>query len=79
MTVRKPQKQTFEQSLKRLEAIVGALENGDVPLDKAIELYEEGIELSRFCGEKLKETELKLKKLSKNIDGQLELSDLEKP
>ncbi len=79
MTVKKSQKQTFELSLKRLEAIVGALENGDVPLDKAIELYEEGIELSKFCGERLKETELKLKKLSKNIDGQLELTDLETP
>lgn len=79
MMVKKSQKQTFELSLKRLEAIVGALENGDVPLDKAIELYEEGIGLSKFCGERLKETELKLKKLSKNIDGQLELTDLETP
>ncbi len=79
MTGKKPQKQTFEMSLKRLEAIVESLENGDVPLDKAIELYEEGIELSKFCSEKLKATELRLKKLSKDNDGQLELTDLETP
>ncbi len=69
--------QSFEASLKRLETIVESLESGDVPLDKAMELYEEGIRLSRFCGEKLRATELRLKKLSKDVGGQFELTDLE--
>jgi exodeoxyribonuclease VII small subunit len=68
---------TFEATLKRLEAIVESLESGDVPLDQAVELYEEGLQLSRLCSEKLKATELRIKKLSKGIDGQFELTDLE--
>ena len=76
MTTKKGSK-TFEAALKRLEEIVDALEEGKTPLDKAMELYEEGLELSRFCGEKLKATELRLKKLSKTIDGQFELTDFD--
>ena len=76
MTTKKGSK-TFEAALKRLEEIVDALEEGDTPLDKAMELYEEGLELSRFCGEKLKATELRLKKLSKTINGQFELTDFD--
>jgi len=76
MTTKKGSK-TFEAALKRLEEIVDALEGGETPLDKAMELYEEGLELSRFCGEKLKAPELRLKKLSKTIDGQFELTDFD--
>jgi len=68
---------TFETALKRLEEIVEVLEEGETPLDEAMALYEEGLELSRYCGEKLKATELRLKKLSKTVDGQLELTDLD--
>jgi exodeoxyribonuclease VII small subunit len=42
-----------------------------------MELYEEGIRLSKVCSEKLRATELRLKKLSKNADGQFELTDFE--
>lgn len=77
MSSKKPGKQSFEASLKRLEAIVETLEKGDVSLDEAVELYEEGIELSKSCGEKLRATELRLRKLSKNVSGQFELTDLE--
>ncbi|MCI0707487.1 MAG: exodeoxyribonuclease VII small subunit [Ignavibacteriae bacterium] len=69
--------QSFEASLKRLEQIVESLESGEVPLDKAVELYEEGVQLSKFCGEKLRDTELRLKKLSKDAEGNFEVSDLE--
>ncbi|HWP81209.1 MAG TPA: exodeoxyribonuclease VII small subunit [Bacteroidota bacterium] len=77
MSAKKNPKQTFEESLKRLEKIVEILEQGEISLDEAIELYEEGIELSKFCGEKLKTVELKLKKLSKNLNGEFEITDLE--
>ncbi len=55
MTAKKTSKQSFEEAIKRLEQIVEALERGDVPLDEALNLYEEGIQLSRSCGERLKE------------------------
>lgn len=77
MTQKKGNKQSFEDAMKRLEQIVDALEEGDTPLDKAMSLYEEGLELSRFCNEKLRATELRLKKLSKTVDGQFELTDLD--
>ena len=76
MTPKKPTKQTFEQSIKRLEEIVEALEHGEVPLDKALSLYEEGIQLSRTCAENLKAAELRIKTLGKDIRGQFELTDL---
>ncbi len=69
--------QSFEASLKRLETIVESLESGGVPLEKAMELYEEGIELSKYCGEKLRATELRLKKLGKDTNGKFELTDVE--
>jgi len=77
MTARKGTKQSLESALKRLETIVTTLEEGEIPLDQALELYEEGLELSKVCTERLKETELRLKKLSKTVDGLFELTDLE--
>jgi exodeoxyribonuclease VII small subunit len=68
---------TFESSLKRLEKIVEDLERGNVPLEAAMQMYEEGIELSRACIEKLTQAELKLKKLTKKIDGSYDLTDLD--
>ena len=70
-------KRTFEQSLSRLEKIVDSLEQGEVPLENAISLYEEGIELSKQCMETLSKAELKIKKLTKDGGGKLELKDLE--
>lgn len=76
----KEHKHTFEQSLKRLEHIVEELEQGDVPLDDALEMYEEGIQLSRACVEKLTQSELRLKKLSKDMQGSFHLvEDDEEP
>lgn len=77
MTKGKAGRQSLESALKRLETIVNSLEGGDVPLDEAIALYEEGLELSKVCGERLKETELRLRKLSKTVDGRFELTDME--
>jgi exodeoxyribonuclease VII small subunit len=64
---------TFEQSLKRLEQIVEELEQGEVPLDDALKMYEEGIELSRACIEKLTQAELRLKKLSRDMKGSFQV------
>jgi len=64
---------TFEHSMKRLGEIVDKLESGSVSLDNAMELYEEGIKISKLCLEKLTQAELKLKKLSKDVNGNFEL------
>ena len=70
-------KRTFEQSLSRLEKIVDSLEQGETPLESAIELYEEGIALSKECMETLSKAELRVKKLSKDMNSKIELMDLE--
>ena len=62
---------TFEQSMKQLERIVQELEDGDLPLEKAIKKFEEGIKLTKLCTEKLDETEKKISVLLKDSDGQL--------
>jgi exodeoxyribonuclease VII small subunit len=77
MTAKKAPKNSLESSLKRLEEIVEMLERGETPLDDAVMLYEEGVQISKECAEKLKATELKIKKLSKEIDGQLTLNESE--
>ena len=68
-------KRTLEQSLRRLEEIVGQLEKGDVPLEESIALYEEGLALSRECAERLAQAETKVKTLAKNLDGTFRLLD----
>jgi len=68
---------SFEDSLKKLEGIVGRLEQGDVPLEDAVRLYEEGIGLSKVCAEKLSRIELTLKRLEKDLEGNFRLLDEE--
>jgi exodeoxyribonuclease VII small subunit len=54
----------FEAAFARLEEIVGKLEAGDLPLDEALALFEEGQRLAAYCGAKLDEAELRVQKLS---------------
>lgn len=77
MTSRNTSKQTFEDSLKRLEEIVNKLEQGEIPLEESIKMYEEGLALSKACIEKLTHAELRLKKLSRDIDGSFRLLEEE--
>ena len=62
-------KQTFEGALKRLEQIVEALESGDLPLEKALKKFEEGVQLSTLCTRQLDETEKRVEILLKNETG----------
>lgn len=55
---------TFEQAMEQLEAIVTRLESGDVPLEKAIGLYQEGMQLAKLCGDKLEQFERKIEMLA---------------
>jgi exodeoxyribonuclease VII small subunit len=50
----------FEECLQRLETIVAELEKGDVPLDRALELFDEGMKLSGSCRKELEEAEGKV-------------------
>jgi exodeoxyribonuclease VII small subunit len=54
---------SFEQAMDKLEQIVSKLESGDVPLEKAIELFQEGMALSHLCGQKLEQVEQKIETL----------------
>ena len=64
-------KKTFEQAMKQLEQIVQDLESGDMPLEKAIKKFEEGIQLSKFCTEKLDETEKRITILIQDSGGKI--------
>ncbi|TFB11178.1 exodeoxyribonuclease VII small subunit [Candidatus Marinimicrobia bacterium MT.SAG.3] len=56
---------TFEDALERLNEIVHKLEKGDKKLEDSIQLFEEGVKLSRFCKEVLKEAAEKVEGLKK--------------
>ncbi|OWA37039.1 exodeoxyribonuclease VII small subunit [Saccharibacillus sp. O16] len=60
----------FEQAMDRLEAIVAELERGDVPLEKSIDLFQQGMRLSQLCGQKLEQVERKIETIVEE-DGQL--------
>jgi exodeoxyribonuclease VII small subunit len=60
----------FEEAMKRLEEVVHRLEEGEIPLEEAIGLYQEGIRLSRICGQKLDAIEAKISQLLEE-DGQI--------
>jgi exodeoxyribonuclease VII small subunit len=62
---------TFEESLKKLESIVGQLERGDLPLEDSVKLFEEGMQLSADCKKQLEEAEGKVEILIKQRDGSM--------
>jgi len=64
-------KKTFEQAIGQLEQIVQELESGDLPLEKAVKKFEEGIQLSKYCSQKLDETEKRITILMRDSTGQL--------
>jgi len=62
---------SFEEAMEQLETIVDRLEEGDVPLEEAISIYKNGMELSKLCHEKLKSVEEQLTEILTS-DGQKE-------
>lgn len=61
---------TFEQAMSRLEEIIAALENNQTSLENSVELFQEGIKLSKICSDKLDGIENKVAKIL--VDGKLE-------
>lgn len=72
----KYEKLSFEEAMEKLEKIVEKLEGGDVPLEKAIEYYQEGMILSKLCSEKIKNVQNKMVKIL-NEHGEITTYDLE--
>ncbi|RKD25585.1 exodeoxyribonuclease VII small subunit [Ammoniphilus oxalaticus] len=67
---------TFEEAIKRLEDVVDTLESGEVPLEKAIDLFQDGMLLSQVCNQKLEIVEQKIETLLEGNDG-LEVKSIE--
>ena len=67
---------TFETSLSELEKIVGKLEDGDLPLEDSLVLFEKGIKLSRECRERLVNAERRIEILMKDSDGNLSAQEI---
>ncbi|HEV2836135.1 MAG TPA: exodeoxyribonuclease VII small subunit [Pyrinomonadaceae bacterium] len=63
------QVRTFEASLEALEQIVQQLEGGDLSLEKSLELFEQGIRLSRECQERLSQAERRIEVLMRDNQG----------
>ena len=68
---------SFEESLRELEEIVERLEAGDLPLEQSLELFEQGVKLSRSCQKRLDEAERKVEILLKGQDGSYKPSSFE--
>lgn len=71
------QTRTFEASLEALERIVNELEQGDLPLEKSLELFEQGIRLSRECQERLSQAERRIEILLSDNQGRPVISPFE--
>ncbi len=67
----KPPPESFEGSLDRLEKIVKELENGNLPLERALELFEEGMKLSENCRRQLDSAESRIEMLVRKADGRV--------
>ena len=68
MATRRPNE--FEKAFQNLEKIVQRLEGEEMPLDESLQLFEEGIRLSRFCHQRLEEVEKKIELILADVKGQ---------
>jgi len=70
--VKEGKEMKFEAALDKLEEIVRKLEEGELPLDDSLRLFEEGVKLARFCGTKLDAAERRIEILMKAEEGAAE-------
>ena len=68
---------SFESSLAELEEIIGKLEGGDLPLEESLELFENGVKLSRECRARITNAERRIEILMKDSDGELTAEKIE--
>ncbi len=74
-----PAEPSFEEALKKLEAIVTEMESDKLPLEALLARYEEGVKLARVCQGKLADAELKIQRLEKTVGGELTLKPEDLP
>lgn len=68
---------SFESSLAELEQIIEKLEGGDLPLEESLELFENGVKLSRECRARITNAERRIEILMKDSDGELTAEKIE--
>lgn len=66
----RPRSNDFEKNFQELERIVQRLESEELPLDESLQLFEQGIRLSRFCHQRLEEVEKKIELILADAKGQ---------
>ncbi|WP_216829446.1 exodeoxyribonuclease VII small subunit [Alkalihalobacterium elongatum] len=71
MSEQKREELSFEDAINELESVVEKLEQGDVPLEEAISMFQQGMNLSKLCHDKLTVVEKQLEQILTE-DGQLE-------
>ena len=67
---------SYEKEIQRLDEIIAALERDELELDRAIELFEEGVARLRAASESLVRAEAQVKRLVEQSDGSFRLRDL---
>ncbi|KPK63279.1 MAG: hypothetical protein AMK73_05275 [Planctomycetes bacterium SM23_32] len=70
---------SFEQNLQALEDAVRRLEEGNLPLEESLHLYEDGVRAFRACQKMLQEADLKVRKLVETLEGELKEEAFEPP
>ena len=68
---------SFEDAITKLDAIVAKLEEDKLPLEEMLARYEEGVNLARYCGEKLEAAEQKVRLIAKKADGSVTLEEFD--
>ncbi len=62
---------SFEDAFERLESAISALQDGKLPLEQALQQYQEGMKLAQYCNELLQQAELSVQQLSVDSNGTL--------
>ena len=75
MSEKNTEPKLIEEIFERLESIISNLESGDIPLDKSLTLFEEGMTLAETCRAQLNAAEQKVQELMKDKDGLIEEED----
>ena len=68
---------SFEESLKELEKVVQTLEDGDLPLEQSLKLFENGVKLARDCKDRLTQAQRRIEVLMKEADGTFSVRELD--
>ena len=75
MSKKKAEPKSIEEIFERLESIISDLESGDIPLDKSLTLFEEGMTLAETCRSQLNAAEQKVQELMKDKGGLVDEED----